>query len=200
MQVPEVFQIMLGKKGQLADGIAEIIHAIVTGQQTLPGSDSLQALPAGQLLLAGGGPAGSQAPSLAAGEVPADKSARKDYCLNTEHPFLGYIARPLNGIWATAPYLHNGSVPSLYDLLLPQEQRPTTFYTGSHEFDPSRVGYLTAPGPDNAFLFDTHLKATPTPATTSPASTTKASAWRCSNTSRPCEPAPPTCPIERTAR
>lgn len=102
--------------------------------------------------------AGSQAPSLAAGEVPADKSARKDYCLNTEHPFLGYIARPLNGIWATAPYLHNGSVPSLYDLLLPQEQRPTTFYTGSHEFDPSRVGYLTAPGPDNAFLFDTHLE------------------------------------------
>ncbi|MCR7376614.1 di-heme-cytochrome C peroxidase, partial [Pseudomonas aeruginosa] len=79
-------------------------------------------------------------------------------CLNTEHPFLGYIARPLNGIWATAPYLHNGSVPSLYDLLLPQEQRPATFYTGSHEFDPSRVGYLTAPGPDNAFLFDTHLE------------------------------------------
>ncbi len=71
MQVPEVFQIMLGKKGQLADGIAEIIHAIVTGQQTLPGSDSLQALPTGQLLLAGGDPAGSQAPSLAAGEVRA---------------------------------------------------------------------------------------------------------------------------------
>ncbi|WP_224049959.1 di-heme-cytochrome C peroxidase [Pseudomonas aeruginosa] len=158
MQVPEVFQIMLGKKGQLADGIAEIIHAIVTGQQTLPGSDSLQAVPAGQLLLAGAAPADSQAQSLAAGEVPTDKSARKDYCLTTEHPFLGYIARPLNGIWATAPYLHNGSVPSLYDLLLPQEQRPATFYTGSHEFDPSRVGYLTAPGPDNAFLFDTHLE------------------------------------------
>ena len=158
MQVPEVFQIMLGKKGQLADGIAEIIHAIVTGQQTLPGSDSLQAVPAGQLLLAGAAPADSQAQSLTAGEVPTDKSARKDYCLNTEHPFLGYIARPLNGIWATAPYLHNGSVPSLYDLLLPQEQRPATFYTGSHEFDPSRVGYLTAPGPDNAFLFDTHLE------------------------------------------
>ncbi len=105
MQVPEVFQIMLGKKGQLADGIAEIIHAIVTGQQTLPGSDSLQAVPAGQLLLAGAAPADSQAQSLAAGEVPTDKSARKDYCLNTEHPFLGYIARPLNGIWATAPYL-----------------------------------------------------------------------------------------------
>ncbi|MGC3655068.1 hypothetical protein ACPTGO_31975, partial [Pseudomonas aeruginosa] len=60
-QVPEVFQIMLGKKGQLADGIAEFIHAIVTGQQTLPGSDSQQAVPAGQLLLAGGDPADSQA-------------------------------------------------------------------------------------------------------------------------------------------
>ncbi|MDE7976423.1 (7S,10S)-hydroperoxide diol synthase, partial [Escherichia coli] len=83
MQVPEVFQIMLGKKGQLADGIAEIIHALVTGQQTLPGSDSLQAVPAGQLLLAGAAPADSQAQSLTAGEVPTDKSARKDYCLNT---------------------------------------------------------------------------------------------------------------------
>ncbi|MBN0105967.1 hypothetical protein JTL63_35405, partial [Pseudomonas aeruginosa] len=58
--------------------------------------------PAGQLLLAGAAPADSQAQSLTAGEVPTDKSARKDYCLNTEHPFLGYIARPLNGIWATA--------------------------------------------------------------------------------------------------
>jgi RoxA-like, cytochrome c-like len=33
----------------------------------------------------------------------------------------GYKARPLNGIWATAPYLHNGSVPTLYDLLLPAD-------------------------------------------------------------------------------
>lgn len=70
MQVPEVFQIMLGKKGQLADGIAEIIHAIVTGQQTLPGSDNLQALPTGQLLLAGGNPAGSQAPSSPPAKSP----------------------------------------------------------------------------------------------------------------------------------
>jgi hypothetical protein len=53
----------------------------------------------------------------------------------------GYKARPLNGIWATAPYLHNGSVPNLYELLLPAAQRSKTFTLGSREFDPVRVGY-----------------------------------------------------------
>jgi hypothetical protein len=62
---------------------------------------------------------------------------------------LAYRARPLNGIWAMAPYLHNGSVPSLYDLLLPPDQRPKTFYVGSWEFDPEIVGYETKkPLPD----------------------------------------------------
>lgn len=69
----------------------------------------------------------------------------------TVNPFaslMAYKARPLNGIWATAPYLHNGSVPSLYELLLPKkkkgdadgEYRPDVFYTGSREFDPVNVG------------------------------------------------------------
>jgi cytochrome c5 len=53
----------------------------------------------------------------------------------------GYKARPLNGIWATAPYLHNGSVPNLYELLLPAAQRSKSFTLGSREFDPVRVGY-----------------------------------------------------------
>ncbi len=53
---------------------------------------------------------------------------------------LAYKARELNGIWATAPYLHNGSVPSLYELLLPAERRSRRFYVGSAEFDPRRVG------------------------------------------------------------
>ncbi|MGI9416963.1 MAG: di-heme-cytochrome C peroxidase, partial [Geminicoccaceae bacterium] len=42
-------------------------------------------------------------------------------------PILCYKARPLNGIWATAPYLHNGSVRTLRQLLLPTDQRQTTF-------------------------------------------------------------------------
>jgi hypothetical protein len=67
-----------------------------------------------------------------------------------------YLARPLNGIWATGPYLHNGSVPTLYDLLHP-DQRPGKFKTGSREFDPVKVGFqsdLTATGP-NVWVFDT---------------------------------------------
>jgi hypothetical protein len=58
-----------------------------------------------------------------------------------------YKARPLNGVWATAPYLHNGSVPSLYQLLLPARDRRKTFTVGSRQFDPKNVGFRTdAPG------------------------------------------------------
>jgi mono/diheme cytochrome c family protein len=54
-----------------------------------------------------------------------------------------YKARPLNGIWATAPYLHNGSVPTLFHLLSPLKERPAIFHLGSREFDPVKVGYRT---------------------------------------------------------
>ena len=57
-----------------------------------------------------------------------------------------YRARPLDGIWATAPYLHNGSVPNLYQLLLPAVQRVTTFKVGSDQFDPVYVGFVTDQG------------------------------------------------------
>lgn len=65
-----------------------------------------------------------------------------------------YKARPLDGVWATAPYLHNGSVPNLYQLLLPAEQRVKTFYVGNREFDPVNVGFRTAPYQDG-FQFHT---------------------------------------------
>ena len=55
-----------------------------------------------------------------------------------------YKARPLHGVWATPPFLHNGSVPTLYDLLSPLEQRPTSFYVGNREYDPIKLGYLTS--------------------------------------------------------
>ena len=54
-----------------------------------------------------------------------------------------YKARPLDGIWATSPYLHNGSVPTLYDLLLPPVQRPARFAVGRLEFDPRKVGHVS---------------------------------------------------------
>lgn len=53
-----------------------------------------------------------------------------------------YKANPLAGIWATAPYLHNGSVPTLYDLLSPENERPAVFWVGSREFDPVKVGFV----------------------------------------------------------
>ncbi len=56
-----------------------------------------------------------------------------------------YVARPLVAPWATAPYLHNGSVPTLWDLLQPASKRPATFPIGHREYDPIRLGYVTDP-------------------------------------------------------
>jgi hypothetical protein len=59
---------------------------------------------------------------------------------------LVYKGRPLNGIWATAPFLHNGSVPTLWDLLTAPDERPKTFWVGDRTFDPVKVGYRTDVG------------------------------------------------------
>jgi hypothetical protein len=71
---------------------------------------------------------------------------------------LAYKARPLNGIWATAPYLHNGSIRSLYQLLLPPERRETRFWVGNHEFDTREVGFVNGPSAKwpNGSWFNTH--------------------------------------------
>ncbi|WP_350334723.1 di-heme-cytochrome C peroxidase [Coralliovum pocilloporae] len=83
-------------------------------------------------------------PSMKAGNYLPDTTSSPYASL------LSYKARPLNGIWATAPYLHNGSVPTLYDLLLPAkregdpeygEYRPDIFAVGWREFDPKHVGF-----------------------------------------------------------
>jgi hypothetical protein len=56
-----------------------------------------------------------------------------------------YKVRPLNGVWATPPFIHNGSVPNVYALLSPVSERPKTFYLGRREYDPVCMGYqLTA--------------------------------------------------------
>jgi hypothetical protein len=87
------------------------------------------------------------------------------YKLNTkDQPALGsdpfvYKARPLNGVWATAPYMHNGSVPSLYEMLLPAEKRSKQFRVGDGAFDPKNVGLPTGPSAGGGFLFDTSLPA-----------------------------------------
>jgi hypothetical protein len=65
-----------------------------------------------------------------------------------------YRARPLNGIWSTGPFLHNGSVPNLTSLLAPPENRPVTFNTGSPRIDVEKVGFMDVAGP-NTMNFDT---------------------------------------------
>jgi hypothetical protein len=73
----------------------------------------------------------------------------------------GYKPRPLAGVWATPPFLHNGSVPTLYDLLSPIEERAKDpgFYVGRREFDPVKVGLVTSPpeGARKGFWLNTKL-------------------------------------------
>ena len=56
----------------------------------------------------------------------------------------GYANHPLDGIWARAPYLHNGSVPTLRDLLEPVERRPAVFYRGYDVYDQDGVGFVSS--------------------------------------------------------
>jgi len=65
---------------------------------------------------------------------------------NAADPLMAYKGRPLGGIWATAPYLHNGSVRSLYQLLLPPARRDKQFAVGSRIFDTREVGFRAGPG------------------------------------------------------
>ncbi len=90
------------------------------------------------------------------GLAPEGEPSVETVQMNKDSPLLAYKARPLNGIWATAPFLHNGSVPNLFQLLLPSEQRVTSFAVGSREFDPVNVGFESAPSTAD-FLFDTSL-------------------------------------------
>ena len=66
----------------------------------------------------------------------------RDTLLDTKPPDGPYAARPLYGVWAAAPYLHNGSVPTLHDLLSPPRQRPTAFPLGPREYDPVKLGFV----------------------------------------------------------
>lgn len=92
------------------------------------------------------------------------RDERERTCKTQRHYLLSYKARPLNGIWSTSPFLHNGSVMTLYDLLLPSKERPgvtigskaaggaprlrrDTFVVGSREFEPKEVGLRSEPAP-----------------------------------------------------
>jgi hypothetical protein len=76
----------------------------------------------------------------------------------------GYANMPLDGIWLRAPYLHNGSVPNLWELFKPAAERVTTFYRGNDVYDRVNVGFVSNV-PEQCghhyFLIDTALLARP---------------------------------------
>jgi mono/diheme cytochrome c family protein len=66
----------------------------------------------------------------------------------------GYANSPLDGIWLRAPYLHNGSVPNLRELLEPAAARTKVFYRGGDVYDPANVGFVwNQPVQDGRALF-----------------------------------------------
>ncbi|HEY9888347.1 MAG TPA: hypothetical protein V6D02_08095, partial [Candidatus Obscuribacterales bacterium] len=72
----------------------------------------------------------------------------------------GYANTLLDGLWLRSPYLHNGSVPTLRDLLRPPAERPPVFYRGYDVYDPDNVGYVSAIAAENGkrfFRYDTTL-------------------------------------------
>lgn len=74
------------------------------------------------------------------------------------HKTHGYANSPLDGIWLRAPYLHNGSVPNLRELLEPSSARTRVFYRGNDVFDRQNIGFvsdLPSQGGRNFYRFDT---------------------------------------------
>ncbi len=67
----------------------------------------------------------------------------------------GYKARPLIGVWATPPFLHNGSVRTIFELL--SDIRPASFKFGSREYDPVKMGYVDDSTSVNTTVLDTTL-------------------------------------------
>ena len=74
----------------------------------------------------------------------------------------GYANMPLDALWLRGPYLHNGSVPTLRDLLAPPGERPPAFVRGIDIIDSKNGGFLSpscTPGrqPPQGFCYDTRL-------------------------------------------
>lgn len=66
----------------------------------------------------------------------------------------GYVARPLVGVWLLGPYLHNGSVPTVRDLLSPPASRPRAFWRGGDLVDLDNLGFVSAPPPPGRPAFE----------------------------------------------
>ena len=92
------------------------------------------------------------------GTSKADRDKMDGYRKNDVQVEAIYKVRPLDGVWATPPYLHNASVPSIWLLLSPANERPKTFWLGHREYDPKELGYKYKDKLPGGFKFDTTQK------------------------------------------
>jgi len=94
--------------------------------------------------------------------------ASNQYALYPDSPYRfthfrktrGYANQPLDGIWARAPYLHNGAVPTMRDLLEPPDRRPKVFYRGDDVYDQAALGFVSTVPAENGrtfFRYDTSV-------------------------------------------
>src|SRR5215475_668159 len=86
----------------------------------------------------------------------------RDWGFKSFRKVAGYVAEPLGGLWLNGPYLHNGSVPTLRDLLEPPAQRPVAFLRGLDVLDGRNGGFVAPPcdprqPPAEGFCFDTQV-------------------------------------------
>jgi len=99
----------------------------------------------------GGGSAGERVESQ---QEEKETKAMRKFLKEALKVKTEYKARPLTGIWATAPYLHNGSVPTLEELLKPETERQPSFFVGNTNYDLAAVGFSTTQVPGSV-AFDT---------------------------------------------
>ena len=163
---------LYGNFGKLKNpaNVSDMLLITVIGALLRDGDEVIQGLNADIIAKLKAGKLGGSHPPLTLANLaspaaptpppPADPAKLKAYCTTTANPLLAYKGRPLYGVWATAPYLHNGSVATLWDLMLPPAQRPKSFWTGTREFNPVEVGFVTDPGGDNSFQFNVNDPAT----------------------------------------
>lgn len=109
--------------------------------------------------------------------LEAQRDYTKGYFWHFTHftKTYGYASQPLDGVWARAPYLHNGSVSTMWDLLSPAEKRPQAFTIGGDVYDQEKMGFVHerltgspetgysredgTPYGGTAFVLDTNLRA-----------------------------------------
>lgn len=148
--VPWIATDTIGTDAKLADNYNDHKY---DGSKLVPGSEPVNAGDGLQLLL------NRLVPELYKKWDITDNEVANFDGLNT--PFRienkrAYKARPLHGVWATPPFLHNGSVPNIYALLSPLRERPPVFYVGNREYDPEKLGYETGYS-DGSFKHDTSI-------------------------------------------